>query len=221
VWDRQGIQDTGAAHRSLIRMAALLSPSTYSLWAVPDAGDGDFVLRTKNTFLDVVFEGDAGETMTEVEPSPLARSASMPDLTSRLQLSTVEIHTGHDVTTHEPMHEAKKSTDVTNFEPKELDKSPHMEEDECSTSPSEPEVSPVSSMEPIHQNPTILEAHRNGTCVPCLFYTRKSDGCRMGDLCTHCHYCSATEARRKRNVQQSEKRKRERRHPVNGAYRRR
>lgn len=31
------------------------------------------------------------------------------------------------MTTHEPMHEAKKSTDVTNFEPKELDKSPHME----------------------------------------------------------------------------------------------
>eukprot|EP00438_Fugacium_kawagutii_P010926 Skav211537 [mRNA] locus=scaffold352:467413:471343:- [translate_table: standard] len=42
-------------------------------------------------------------------------------------------------------------------------------------------------------------AHREGRCFPCLFFTRKGDGCRQGDSCTHCHVCTIGEARRRRN----------------------
>ncbi|CAK9099380.1 Uncharacterized protein SCF082_LOCUS46542, partial [Durusdinium trenchii] len=41
--------------------------------------------------------------------------------------------------------------------------------------------------------------HRDGKCFPCLFFTRKGDGCRQGDNCTHCHICTVGEARRRRN----------------------
>ncbi|CAJ1361251.1 unnamed protein product [Effrenium voratum] len=41
--------------------------------------------------------------------------------------------------------------------------------------------------------------HRAGECLPCIFFTRKGDGCRQGDNCTRCHICTATEARRRRN----------------------
>lgn len=40
-----------------------------------------------------------------------------------------------------------------------------------------------------------IVAHQNRTCVPCLFHTRKVDGCRKGADCSHCHFCSAAEAR--------------------------
>mmetsp|Transcript_83738 Transcript_83738/g.132726 ORF Transcript_83738/g.132726 Transcript_83738/m.132726 type:complete len:142 (-) Transcript_83738:362-787(-) len=42
-------------------------------------------------------------------------------------------------------------------------------------------------------------SHREGRCFPCLFFTRKGDGCRQGDSCTHCHICTIGEARRRRN----------------------
>ena len=42
-------------------------------------------------------------------------------------------------------------------------------------------------------------SHRAGLCTPCLFYTRKSDGCRLGEACAFCHLCSPEQASRRRN----------------------
>eukprot|EP00439_Symbiodinium_sp_Y106_P011295 s6223_g1.t1 len=49
--------------------------------------------------------------------------------------------------------------------------------------------------------------HFSKRCVPCLFFTRKGDGCRQGDNCTHCHFCSEREVRTRRNRLQLESRK--------------
>mmetsp|Transcript_5348 Transcript_5348/g.12279 ORF Transcript_5348/g.12279 Transcript_5348/m.12279 type:complete len:181 (+) Transcript_5348:26-568(+) len=49
--------------------------------------------------------------------------------------------------------------------------------------------------------------HLNGQCTPCLFFTRKADGCRKGDACEHCHLCTAEEARKRRNRMVLEARK--------------
>ena len=46
---------------------------------------------------------------------------------------------------------------------------------------------------------SVWQSHRAGVCTPCLFYTRKSDGCRLGEACPFCHFCSAEQASRKRN----------------------
>eukprot|EP00435_Cladocopium_sp_Y103_P004494 s2783_g1.t1 len=40
-------------------------------------------------------------------------------------------------------------------------------------------------------------------CVPCLYFTRKEDGCRKGDACAHCHLCTPQEARTRRNRMQA------------------
>ena len=44
------------------------------------------------------------------------------------------------------------------------------------------------------------DMHDIGLCVPCLFYTMKSDGCRKGDTCSHCHFCTREEAKARRRV---------------------
>mmetsp|Transcript_1678 Transcript_1678/g.4254 ORF Transcript_1678/g.4254 Transcript_1678/m.4254 type:complete len:108 (+) Transcript_1678:2-325(+) len=49
--------------------------------------------------------------------------------------------------------------------------------------------------------------HMSGRCIPCLYYTRKDDGCRKGDACSHCHFCTAPQARTRRNRLQHEARK--------------
>ncbi|CAJ1453026.1 unnamed protein product [Effrenium voratum] len=52
-----------------------------------------------------------------------------------------------------------------------------------------------------------LERHQSGRCDPCLFFTRKADGCRKGDACAHCHICTWDEAKRRKNRHRSEQRK--------------
>eukprot|EP00435_Cladocopium_sp_Y103_P066942 s192_g29.t1 len=49
------------------------------------------------------------------------------------------------------------------------------------------------------EGPSKLDLHIRGECRPCLFFTRKADGCRKGDACDHCHFCSAEETRKKLN----------------------
>ena len=34
------------------------------------------------------------------------------------------------------------------------------------------------------------ELHKHGCCCPCIFHTRKADGCWKGDSCNHCHLCT-------------------------------
>mmetsp|Transcript_26513 Transcript_26513/g.62064 ORF Transcript_26513/g.62064 Transcript_26513/m.62064 type:complete len:129 (-) Transcript_26513:238-624(-) len=45
----------------------------------------------------------------------------------------------------------------------------------------------------------IWQAHCANTCRPCIFINRKKDGCRKGNLCSHCHFCTPAEAKRRRN----------------------
>lgn len=45
-------------------------------------------------------------------------------------------------------------------------------------------------------------------CIPCLFYTRKNDGCWKGNACEFCHLCNKQEGKRRRNKIQLENRKR-------------
>lgn len=77
-----------------------------------------------------------------------------------------------------------------------------------------PEVLPHSAVEAVADPPhvatdtvTMQTLHAQGRCAPCLFYTRKKDGCRKGDDCEHCHICSKQEAKRRRNKNQCEARK--------------
>ncbi|CAJ1367526.1 unnamed protein product, partial [Effrenium voratum] len=44
------------------------------------------------------------------------------------------------------------------------------------------------------------DMHDIGLCVPCLFYATKTDGCRKGDACSHCHFCTKEEVRLRRRV---------------------
>ncbi|CAE8634441.1 unnamed protein product [Polarella glacialis] len=46
-----------------------------------------------------------------------------------------------------------------------------------------------------------MEAHRLGVCVPCSYFAWKVDGCRQGDACDRCHFCTLDEAKsRKRQM---------------------
>ncbi|CAJ1368834.1 unnamed protein product [Effrenium voratum] len=42
------------------------------------------------------------------------------------------------------------------------------------------------------------DMHDAGLCVPCLFFASKKDGCRKGDACSHCHFCTKQEAAARR-----------------------
>ncbi|CAJ1365336.1 unnamed protein product [Effrenium voratum] len=42
------------------------------------------------------------------------------------------------------------------------------------------------------------DMHDAGLCVPCLYFTSKADGCRKGDACSHCHFCTKQDASRRR-----------------------
>ena len=53
--------------------------------------------------------------------------------------------------------------------------------------------------------------HQIGQCMPCLYHTRKADGCHKGDNCDHCHFCTKREAKTRRNRIQLEAHKAQRR----------
>lgn len=50
-----------------------------------------------------------------------------------------------------------------------------------------------------------LELHQSGNCKPCCFFAFKADGCRHGDDCEYCHFCTRRDIRRwkksRRNLQ--------------------
>ncbi|CAE7225994.1 unnamed protein product, partial [Symbiodinium necroappetens] len=52
----------------------------------------------------------------------------------------------------------------------------------------------------------IWQAHCAKTCRPCIFIHRKADGCRKGNLCSHCHFCTPEEAKRRQKRLCSERR---------------
>ena len=57
------------------------------------------------------------------------------------------------------------------------------------------------------------ELHNQGKCKPCLYNTK--DGCRYGDACRLCHFCTAEQVRKRQSKQyyaeRAERRARERR----------
>jgi len=44
-------------------------------------------------------------------------------------------------------------------------------------------------------------AHETGACRPCAYFSLKGDGCRRGDNCEYCHFCSMDDVKdQKRSV---------------------
>lgn len=43
------------------------------------------------------------------------------------------------------------------------------------------------------------EMHKAGSCLPCLYFRRKDNGCWKGDACDHCHLCTFPEMMKRRN----------------------
>lgn len=41
-------------------------------------------------------------------------------------------------------------------------------------------------------------AHETGTCRPCAYFYLKDDGCRQGDDCEYCHFCSMEDVKSKK-----------------------
>ena len=152
----------------------------------------DFVVRTKNTFVDVLVL-EEGEPYRE--GSPLQRHNSMPELPARPSADASGEPAGQ-VLSALPTQTKSEDFQVEIQLSSSTDDS--LTEDDQTNDPASGSVDPINQSA---QREMQLAAHRNGTCVPCLFYTRKKDGCRKGDACTHCHFCSPSEARRRRNRQ--------------------
>ncbi|CAL1170212.1 unnamed protein product [Cladocopium goreaui] len=51
---------------------------------------------------------------------------------------------------------------------------------------------------------TTLQKHLSGECHPCVAFAIRAAGCYKGDSCTHCHFCTAEEAKERRRVIQME-----------------
>lgn len=41
-------------------------------------------------------------------------------------------------------------------------------------------------------------AHENNTCRPCAYFYLKDDGCRQGEDCEYCHFCSLDDVKSKK-----------------------
>jgi len=52
----------------------------------------------------------------------------------------------------------------------------------------------------------MLRNHRLGNCKPCSYFYFKPDGCRQGDSCEFCHFCSPEEVKSKKRVGKKEAR---------------
>ena len=55
-----------------------------------------------------------------------------------------------------------------------------------------------------------LRLHQNGTCRPCVAFAFREGGCFKGEMCSHCHFCTAEEAAERRKHLQSIARRRRR-----------
>mmetsp|Transcript_49951 Transcript_49951/g.119181 ORF Transcript_49951/g.119181 Transcript_49951/m.119181 type:complete len:199 (+) Transcript_49951:76-672(+) len=179
-------------------------------WSM-QASSSSFSAVVKNTFIDVI-------EVSEDVPVP-KRSLSMP------ALPTFEVDAEEEEHPEEPQEqqlEIRLKNTFVEFvpvteEPRARSRSWHevtfgelaQAETEVTVSSSECEqISfPPSDAE---EGLSMVELHYRGRCVPCLFFTRKSDGCRKGDACEHCHLCTKQEAKTRRNRIQLETRKRRR-----------
>lgn len=62
----------------------------------------------------------------------------------------------------------------------------------------------------------ISAAHNSGTCRPCSFFTSKLDGCRLGDSCSMCHFCTAQQVKEKHRAKRIAAKTRARLYAMNG-----
>ena len=144
----------------------------------------------KNTFIHV----DDGELEWWDPTHPLRRTASCPGL---LQA---------------PVEAEKESSEAFRLEPV-LPKASFPWEDstdagERSASKDSNDSTPRASM--LERN---LLLHQLGNCKPCSYYYFKDDGCRNGDSCEFCHFCSpAAVKENKRRLKRDARRERRQAH---------
>lgn len=60
---------------------------------------------------------------------------------------------------------------------------------------------------------TTLQKHLSGQCHPCVAFAIRPSGCYKGDTCTHCHFCTAEEAKERRRRIQVEAKERKKQAP--------
>ena len=60
-----------------------------------------------------------------------------------------------------------------------------------------------------------LQLHKAGQCHPCVAFAFKAAGCYKGDGCSHCHFCTASEAtERRRQLQAAARQQRRKQRPA-------
>ncbi|CAE7262626.1 unnamed protein product [Symbiodinium sp. CCMP2592] len=60
-----------------------------------------------------------------------------------------------------------------------------------------------------------LQLHKAGQCYPCVAFAFKAAGCYKGDSCSHCHFCTASEAtQRRRQLQAAARQQRRKQRPA-------
>eukprot|EP00435_Cladocopium_sp_Y103_P068032 s579_g30.t3 len=169
----------------------------------------DMHLVVKNTFIDVV--EDSGE------PPLQPRAHSHPGTVSIQRLGASELAMAMQFFRSPPASEG--TLDIPPFEPVDSEVMSDTLSPKSSLSPSSSGQVAGSAMDamPIRQDAcgsndpadmaAIYMLHQRRECTPCLFHTRKKDGCWKGDACHHCHFCTKKEASRRRNQMKSQERK--------------
>ncbi|CAE8648132.1 unnamed protein product [Polarella glacialis] len=133
-------------------------------------------IQVKNTFIHFHFASD------EVE-GVLRRSSSSPAI---LKTSWME----------EPTCQAAEAFPVTEDEREWTDDEARTEASASASIEASADTSPVESCSLKEK----LLAHRLGKCKPCGYLYFKVDGCRQGDDCEFCHFCSLDDVKdRKRS----------------------
>lgn len=173
-----------------------------------------YTLIVKNTFFDMEVRDDSGSRRRSSSEPP------MPTLSGFSQFPTGEetpLGEGQSKSVQELVVEDMEETSMQSMAWQQDQQvigpgGPSLRQDPCSSRDSAvlPEVLPQTAVgDPPHvaESDTMQTLHAQGRCAPCLYYTRKKDGCRKGDDCTHCHICSRQEAKRRRNRNHLEARK--------------
>ena len=62
-----------------------------------------------------------------------------------------------------------------------------------------------------------LRLHRAGECHPCVAFAFRAAGCYKGDKCSHCHFCTASQATARRRQLQAAARQKKKQRPADQA----
>mmetsp|Transcript_37012 Transcript_37012/g.85541 ORF Transcript_37012/g.85541 Transcript_37012/m.85541 type:complete len:179 (+) Transcript_37012:129-665(+) len=147
-----------------------------------DSTLGTLVVVNKSTFVEVALEATGtGTVRTRSEPprsgsSKTAVPALMPERTGpTLQHSATRLHPNDLLFPLKGVNPNDLQYQPNGLNPNDL------------------------LFQPYRLNPdSMLHRHLAGTCEPCLYFTRKQDGCWRGDECDRCHFCSPEEAKARR-----------------------